>query len=637
MRLLVPSFALGIVLGALGLGLLRDRESRGTRADDPGPAVEAKPEHQAVDPSGPTTGVGVASGLPVLAVLPFTNSSPDPENAFFADGVHEDLIINLSRLSRLRVIGRTSVMSYGSNRPSLSQIVSDLRATHVVEGSVRRVEGRVRISAQLIDGATAESLWANRFDRSLDDIFAIQSQVADEIAFALAAELSPAERARIQDIPTRSVAAYDLFLKAREKNRDRENSEANLREGIRLLREAVALDPGFSEAWSLAAWYLASLVHFGYGDPDSSLAAAESALARAEALAPDRPATLLARAYVQYHGRREYEAALQTLSKAAREERNDPEILAAEAFILRRLGRLDESLERLQRAIRLDPRNSALLQQTLLQVRVMNRPEEALDLARRLAAFHPEDENLQHEVFGLEVMIRPDRERIREWAQTQHRRLVSASQPPSVDLLLTVAAVHLLVDDVVSAETLQAVVSRLPPALQAPASATLAYLIHRSEHLKGRPSRAEHWLARMQDDLARIDLDGVPSLQHRAWVLFLRLAAAVYQGQESLVHSIRDSMAELLEAEEAGFLEAFFLGGVALRADLLINPERAYEIYAADQERAYPFLHPRLVAVSPLDFAFLLLHPRFQEELAAFPDHLRFVREVLPDGLSLPW
>ncbi len=183
-----------------------------------------------------------------VAVLPFQNLSPDPENAFFADGMTEDILTQLSKIRDLKVISRSSVMRYKGTQKPIQTIAAELGVGAVLEGSVRRAGSRVRIVGQLIDARTDEHLWAETYDRELKDVFAIQSEVAQQIAAALRATLSPAEKKRIEQNPTRNLAAYDQYLKGRElyyRYRKADNESA-----LGLFQKALELDPGFALAYA---------------------------------------------------------------------------------------------------------------------------------------------------------------------------------------------------------------------------------------------------------------------------------------------------------------------------------------------------------------------------------------------------
>ncbi|MDQ3198211.1 MAG: FlgO family outer membrane protein, partial [Verrucomicrobiota bacterium] len=185
-----------------------------------------------------------------IAVLPFQNLSKDEENAFFADGVQDEILTTLAKVADLRVISRTSVMQYqDASKRNLKEIAQALHAAHVLEGTVQRSENRVRVSAQLIDARTDAHLWAERYDRELKDVFAIQSEIAQKIAHELQAALSPNEKAAIEARPTSDMVAYDFYLRAKAISvRLTSPRPEQVQEAIRLLDQAVARDPQFVPA-----------------------------------------------------------------------------------------------------------------------------------------------------------------------------------------------------------------------------------------------------------------------------------------------------------------------------------------------------------------------------------------------------
>ncbi len=227
---------------------------------------------------------GTAAGRPTtaamtVAVLPFANLSPDEENAFFAAGIHEDILTQLSKIAALTVISRTSVLSYASTEKSLRQVGDELGAGTILEGSVRRVGDQVRITTQLIDTETDAHLWAETYDRELTHVFEVQSDIARRVAGALEAALTPAEEARLATAPTESLTAYDLYLRGREAY-NLHTVESN-NEAIRLFRAALEVDPEYALAWAgLSDAFAQGGGQFGLGLAfvDSARAAAETAL-----------------------------------------------------------------------------------------------------------------------------------------------------------------------------------------------------------------------------------------------------------------------------------------------------------------------------------------------------------------------
>lgn len=301
-----------------------------------------------------------------IAVLPFANLSPDEENAFFAAGVHEDILTYLSRIKDLRVISRSSVMQYEGQTPTVAKVAADLNVAHIVEGSVRRAGNRVRVTAQLIDARTDEHLWADNFDRELADIFAIQSAIAHEIVTALKATLSPEEAAVISVRPTENLEAYDLYLKARTMLRRTGLSVADYAETIvGLLEQAVKLDPGFGDAYALMANVDGDMYWFTYDRTPERLAHMKTAVDKALSLNPDSPDARAALAEYYYRGFYDYPKALEQLKIAHRQMPNNSEVLYNMGLTLRRLGRWSESTDRFEEAARLDPADVRTFQELL--------------------------------------------------------------------------------------------------------------------------------------------------------------------------------------------------------------------------------------------------------------------------------
>ena len=250
---------------------------------------------------------------PTILVLPFANTSSDPDQEYFSDGITEDIITDLSKVAALSVIARNTAFTFKGRAVDVAQTAKDLHLTHVVEGSVRRSGSRIRINAQLVDGATGHPIWADRFDRELTDIFNLQDQIAEAIVSALRVRLVPSERVAIQSRPTDNPEAYQIYLQARYHHTrlDRQNFAI----ARRLAQQALEIDPNYDLAWALLAISQTGLHALSASD-DHGLHAAERALA----LNPD-------------------------LSEA----------LAAKAFVLSGLGRFDEAFELHERSLELDP------------------------------------------------------------------------------------------------------------------------------------------------------------------------------------------------------------------------------------------------------------------------------------------
>ena len=338
-------------------------------------------------------GVNETTALPILAksiaVLPFENLSEEKQNEYFADGVQDQILTDLSQIADLKVISRTSVMQYKSGiARNLRKIGEELSVAHVLEGSVQRAANKIRVSAQLIDARTDAHLWAQTYDRDLADVFAIQSEIAKAIADQLQAKLSPSEKAAIEKPPTTDLAAFDLYTRAKTlllTYAFHTSQQQIMRQAIELLNHAVACDPTFFEAYyQLVDAH--GMLYSAQGDhTPARLALAEAALQAATRLRPDAGETHLARATYLYYCVRDYNGALAELEVARRSLPNDPRIFKLTGFILRRRGQQEEGLRNLERAVELDPRNFSTLQQVAVSYLYLRRyPEEAAALDRAL-------------------------------------------------------------------------------------------------------------------------------------------------------------------------------------------------------------------------------------------------------------
>lgn len=340
----------------------------------------------------PSTTANLA-GVPQksIAVLPFENLSRDPDNAFFTDGVQDEILTNLAKIADLKVISRTSVMQYktGTQR-NLRDIAQQLGVAHLVEGSVQRAGNKVRVNAQLIDARNDAHLWAQTYDRDLADVFAIQSEIAKAIADQLQAKLSPTEKAAIEQRPTTDLAAFDLYTRAKALRLSTMTFNAlansNLLQAVELLNQAVKRDPRFLLAWCELASVHDRLYLLGFDHTPERLAAGERAVQTAQRLNPDAGETHLALAQHRYRGYRDYEGARAEIAIAQRSLPNDPLPFELLGFIDRRQDRWDESARNLERAIELDPRNFYTLQQISLSYLQLRRyPDMAAVLDRALA------------------------------------------------------------------------------------------------------------------------------------------------------------------------------------------------------------------------------------------------------------
>ena len=348
-----------------------------------------------------------------IAVLPFENLSDDKENAYFTEGVGDEILTDLAKIADLKVISRTSVMQYKSGvSRNLREIGEQLGVAHVLEGSVQRIAVRVRVTAQLIDARTDAHLWAEHYDRPLDDVFAIQSEVAQAIADQLNAKLSAAEKAAINQAPTTDLVAYDLYVRAealRAATSFNARLKENLLEAARLLDQVIARDPTFFLAYCRLAEVHDLIYFFGSDHTPARLTLANTAIQTALRLRPGSGEAHLALGEHLYRGYRDHEHALAELTLARRALPNDPQVLELTGFITRRKGRWEESTKDLTRALELDPRNLFFLQQLSFTYQYQRRYRDlatVLDRALKLVPSDP-DTRVARALIDLEERADP--------------------------------------------------------------------------------------------------------------------------------------------------------------------------------------------------------------------------------------
>jgi TolB-like protein/Tfp pilus assembly protein PilF len=295
-----------------------------------------------------------------IAVLPFQNLSDDKENAYFADGIQDDVLTNLSKIGDLKVISRTSVMPYRGNRSNVREIGKALGVGAILEGSVRRIGNRVRVNVQLINAETDEHMWAEDYDRDLTDVFAIQTDLAQQIVRELQAKLSPAEKAQIERKPTENSEAYLAFVQAHDLCTRPDKFRSDIEKAEQLFEKATTLDPSFAEAFAGLAW----VEDWMYHTFDPTLARKEKARAAAmEALRlqPDLPEAHLAMGFYYYYCERDYQNALKEFAIAKLSLPNSAEVHMAIGAIERRQGKWAQSTANLERAAALSPKDAWVL------------------------------------------------------------------------------------------------------------------------------------------------------------------------------------------------------------------------------------------------------------------------------------
>jgi len=331
-----------------------------------------------------------------IAVLPFENLSEERQNVYFADGVQDEVLTDLAKVAELKVISRTSVMQYKSGAArNLRQIARELGVANIVEGEVQRAGNRVRVSAQLLDARKDVHLWAEHYDRPLDDVFAIQSEIAKAIADQLRARLSPSEKAAIERPPTADLAAFDLYTRAKtlllKSLYSGASTKENLLQAAELLNQAVARDPKFLLAYCRLAFAHDVLYVSNIDHTPTRLASADAAVQTALRLQPDSGEAHLALARHVYSGYLDYDHAKQELAIAQRTLPNNSELFELNGFIDRRQGRWDESTRNLEKVLELDPLNFFTLSQITTNYYCTRQYEKGAAVLDRTLAVAPKD------------------------------------------------------------------------------------------------------------------------------------------------------------------------------------------------------------------------------------------------------
>ena len=370
-----------VLIAALAFWLSRDR----------GPDPEAGTVVTEEPASSADRAATTATGLPAIVVLPFQNRGAS-EDEYFADGMSEEITTRLAGVSGLRVISSTSAMQYKEDRPPLKQIAEELSVDYVLDGSVRWARGedgsRVRITPQLVRISDDTQVWADSYDRVIDDVFEMQSEIASEVVAQLGVTLLEPERKELETRPTENLEAYQAYLRGKYGQQSADFSEPVRRLVIEDLETAVELDPGFALAWATLAHAQSFYYRLGYDLTEARRTKAKKAYDRALALDSDSPEVLDETGYYHYYVEQDLEAALRNFLAASAAKPNDAEIMAATAFVWRRQGKFVEGIERLERAYELSPRNSQLpahIGEFAQQIRDYPKAVEYLDFAIAVA------------------------------------------------------------------------------------------------------------------------------------------------------------------------------------------------------------------------------------------------------------
>lgn len=343
-----------------------------------------------------------------IAVLPFANLSEDKDTTYFADGIHEDLLTQLGSLSGLKVVSRTTVMEYRKPNKSARQIAKELGVPSLVEGSVRRAGNQVRVTAQLIDAGADRQVWARNFDRELKDVFAVQSELATEIARALQVSLTSSEQGRLARRPTDNLEAYELFLKHQQLVNESQGSVravSTVKDRIALLDKAVSIDPRFALAWARLGAEHARMVGYDL-DPNRGARRqkAQEAIDRALALAPDDPQVKIEQAAVLLQGFGDHARAMRAFEQVLAQAPYNIDALEGLAEVHNELGNGLQAVALLERGISVDGRNVAMLTHLAGTYQRYRHFDRAIGLRRNLLGIRPDDVEWQARLHYLQYL-----------------------------------------------------------------------------------------------------------------------------------------------------------------------------------------------------------------------------------------
>jgi serine/threonine protein kinase len=359
-----------------------------------------------------------------VAVLPFENLTPTPENETFTGGMQDQILTDLSKVADLKTISRTSVSRYRAGEPrNLPEIGRQLGVTYLLEGSVQRADEKIRVHAQLIDAANNKQVWAETYDRRLADFFAIQGEIAKAIAGQLSAQLSPVQKAEIEQRPTHDLEAFSLYTRGKTlvfAAASGDDPEANFHAGVRLLDEAAQRDPNFLSPYVTLAQAHASIALYGIDNSPARLALAQAAVAAARGISPQSGDTHLAAAWTLYAAL-DHEGARKELDLARGSLPNEPRVFEMSGYINRRQGRWKECTQDFERVVELDPLNATALQQLGETYEVLHRYADWAATLDRAIALRPDGADLRFTRADVDLEARADTHRLRAEIETAER------------------------------------------------------------------------------------------------------------------------------------------------------------------------------------------------------------------------
>ncbi|MDH4055363.1 MAG: hypothetical protein OEW73_07385 [Gammaproteobacteria bacterium] len=582
-----------IIAGIVILGLVIVMKESDRTAVGSGTTAVAS----AVEEAGATSSVSTASALgKSIAVLPFSNRSPNPDDAFFADGVHDDLLTHLSKIADMHVISRTSVMGFKGSDRKIPDIGRELGVATVMEGAVQRAGNRVRINVQLIDVATDNHLWAEIYDRDLtaDNIFDIQSEITKAIAGALNSVLSVSDEAELAKRPTKNLAAYDAFVAGKLQATLYVTGSAPLLESIRHFNDAIENDPEFGEAYAARA-YSEIAVHWYTAEEGDWVAAADQSLRRAEKLAPDAIETHMARGYYHYWGRLDYVAADAEFDLALEMSPNYPLAIAGKAFAARRAGRFDEAITLLEMGSRLDPLNVDMHGSLIESFAKLGRFNEADAALARALSNNPD---MAIDPISLAQMSEQRGNAMRAWEYLGPREQVS-------EVYFNVRAYYAAMTR--DPEKIRQSLDDWPEQYRAPVNAPEVYNISRAKALLAL-GETEAARKLFQEIKARIDAREVPYPEGwRANALYFPVDLPGYAGD---LNGVRAAIADLeMNQRPDAWAEIDYQTAIARALNVAGDPEAALDYIDRMVETRGPFVYLP-ISIDPA-FDTLRTHPRY--------------------------
>jgi TolB-like protein/predicted Zn-dependent protease len=432
-----------------------------------------------------------------IAVLPFASLSEDKANAYFSEGIQDEILTRLAQIRDLKVISRTSTLRYKSAPENLLEIAKQLGVAHVLEGSVQKFGDRVRINVQLINAESDSHLWAETYDRTLTDVFAVESEVAQRVADSLRAKLTGVEKASLAARPTQNAAAYDAYLRGLALVASNRESMAAFKDAANFFDKAVELDPNFALAWARASISHSRMHWVGYDRTPARAEKAKQAAEKARQLQPDLGETFLARGYYEYLIVRDYDAAGSAFRDALARLPNNADTLVALSFIERRKGKWTDAVMHQEQAARLDPQNLPGLSQLGITYFALKRFGDAHTIVDRLLALAPDNPQVLAGLARLDLA-----EGNLDAAETALRSVAPAPNNDYIfEIQIRVALVAHRYDDAI--RLIENGFSQTPSALTVFAG-KYRYLLGYAKELAGDPGGARPIYEQARDELEKL-------------------------------------------------------------------------------------------------------------------------------------